>query len=321
MAVCLINPYRFIALPPGAGVDAHTYWRILISDNNGSSFVAVGHIDMYEGYQRVNMCVGGTPIASSGGVFGNVTANSFNNALETGQWAVAKTGADWIGYQFAAPVAINGLMLRTYAAQNDLMLKDFNVQSSDDGITWLTEWSITGATYSGMGDYFALTFWNSDYAAAPYSGSPSVARRYWRAYGLTRTGPSSYACAEMEMRLTPSGSQAATGGTAIAGATGGGAAADAFDSNAGTYWANNGGGGDPGPSWLGYDFGSGNNKVISEVMWQARNDSGAAAEQSPTRGVIQASSDNTNWSSIFEMFDATTWTVGMQKAFTDPLYV
>lgn len=321
MAVSLLNSYRFATLPPGAGVGAHTYWRLLISTNNGDgSFVSVGHIDMYAGFARDNLCVGGTPMASSGGVFGNVTANSFNNAIETGQWAVNKTGADWIGYLFPTAVAVNGLMLRTYSNQNALMLKNFAVQSSDDGTTWTTQWSVTNATYAAMGDYFPLVFWNSGYAST-YTGSPVTARRYWRLYGLTRAGPSSYACAEMAMRLTPGGAQQCSGGTAIAKGSAGGAAANALDGNAATYWANNAGGGDTVPSWLGYDFGSGNDKKIAEFMWQARNDSGPAAQQSPTRGVVQSSSDNTNWSSIFEAYDATTWTVGMQKSFTDNLYI
>lgn len=310
----LVNP--FISFPAGGGADdtAHDYWRVLITTNNGdASFVAVGSLEMFLDYERFNKCRGGTPIASAAGQFGNVTANAFDQDVTT-QWAEFKTGADWIGYHFASAVNLKGIMIRSKgASQGALMPQNFNVQWSDNGSSWTTRWSVTGADFVTGGNYKGIWFWDPLYSPS-YSGSPITAARYWRFVSFYHTADT-HSCAELTMATAPAGSTVTTGGTAIASNSSFGAAANAFDGNNTTFWAPS----SPDGQWIGYDFGSGNNKSIAEMKWRSR--SAGVPGQNPGRGVIQYSIDNTDWNSAWEAYDGVTWTDGMVKTFTDPLYV
>lgn len=311
----LVNPFMSFGAggggTPGAG--AHAYWRINVTDNNGdATFVGVGTLEMYSSKGRLNRCVGGTPIASAAGQFGNILGNAFDDDVNS-QWADAKAGA-WIGYQFSTAQDIVGVHMRDKGGgQNTLMPRDFQVQCSDDGTTWATRYSVSGADFVTPGNFNGKWFWDPSYAPA-YSGSPIAPARYWRVRCFLHTADT-FSCAELSLATAPAGATVTTGGTAIANNQTFGAASNAFDANTTTFWAPSNAVG----QYLGYDFGAVTPRAIAEMKWRSR--SAGVPGQNPVRGVVCFSSDNVNWSSAWEMYDGVTWTDGMQKTFTDPLYV
>lgn len=309
----LVNPYSFAA--PMVLSGPHPYWRILITTNNGdATFVGVGKLEMYTGYGRVDQCVGGTPIGSGPGQFGNTLIAAFDEAADT-QWAENKTGNDWIGYQFASPVEIRGIHMRDKgASQNALMPQNFQVQCSDDGSTWSTRWTVTGANFVTGGNWNGKWFWDPGWAPAGYTGSPIAPARYWRFRCFYHTADT-FSCAELYMPIVPAGASVTAGGVALADDQSFGAASNAFDGNISNFWAP----GNVAGRYIGYDFGVGITKAIAEMRWKSR--SAGVPGQNPVRGVIGFSSDNVKWHSAWEAYDGVTWTDGMLKTFTDPLYV
>lgn len=291
----------------------HSYWRINITANNGDgSNVSVGKVYMFSDFDRINKCVGGTPVASAGGVFGNVTAHSFDYADVNinSLWIEAGT-TGYIGYHFAAPVEINGIFVRARNTGLTMQLKDFSIDYSDDGSTWFTAWSETGVLFPDIHD--GKFSWNPAFAPS-YTGSKITAVRYWRFNCYVHTADT-YSCAEQEWALTPAGTDETGSGTFLASDATFGAATNAFDNNAATFWA-------PINSnfeFLGYDFGSGNNKAHAEVRWKSR--SSGVPGQNPKVGEVQFSSDNALWQPGWICKDGVTWTDGMQKTFLDPHYV
>lgn len=122
-----------------------------------------------------------------------------------------------------------------------------------------------------------------------------AAHRYWRLRILTIAGATSYACVnEFQMRETVSGSDVTGSGTAIASSElGGNVAANAFDNNNTTYWESTSTAwvSDYREFWIGYDFGSGNDKNIEEIVVRST----AFATEAPSQGVLEYSDDGSTW--------------------------
>lgn len=125
--------------------------------------------------------------------------------------------------------------------------------------------------------------------------------RYWRIYGhLTPGMVNRMTVAELELRTSVGGSQAATGGTALSGTfyNANYAASKAFDGTLyTTYWiclGNHDANGDFGyfHDWLGYDFGEGNDVDIVEIAICPRE---SYPNDSPKNVVLEYSDDGTNW--------------------------
>lgn len=294
-----------------ATVEAHRYWRVLISENNGSLFTTLGAIlQMFAGYDRINLALSNAQCAASdAGVFGNVTAGLFDDDV-TSKWAVAETGADWVSYDFGAPVAINGCRLQCPPTQDALMARDFAIQYSDDNASWLTLWSETGQVWV---DYEGRFFWNPGYAPS-YSGSPLTPARYWRVRCWTHTADT-FTCAELIMAIAAAGSQQASGGSAFASNADFGAAANAFDANAATFWAPASAAGQS----LGYDFGLGVTKALAEMRWKSR--SAGAAGQNPQRATIEFSFDGALYHPLLETYNGVAWSDGEERTFADPYFL
>lgn len=297
----------------GGGAGAHSYWRINITANNGDGGnVTSGKVYMFASADRINQCTSGTPVGSGGGVFGNVLANSFDyaDANYANVWIEGGTSG-YIGYHFAAPVEIVGVMVRARNAGLTQMLKDFTIDYSDDGSSWNTAWSESGKTFTQV--FQCLFSWNPSYVPA-HTGSPITAARYWRTTCHVHTADT-YSCAEQTYALVPADPTATGSGTATSHNDGFGADDNAYDGNTSTFWAPN----NTQFEWLGYDFGSGNNKAIAEMRWKSR--SVGAPGQNPLIGEVQFSSDASTWQPGWSINDGVTWTDGMEKTFTDPFYI
>jgi hypothetical protein len=96
-----------------------------------------------------------------------------------------------------------------------------------------------------------------------------AAHRYWRVYITEAVHATHLDIREIEMHTSLGGADVCTGGTAIYSAeTGGFEASKSFDDNSGTTWYISQGS-YPLPQWIGYDFGSGNDKDIVELSLTA----------------------------------------------------
>lgn len=296
-----------------SGVGAHSYWRVNFTTNNGDgSFSTSGKLYMFTGFDRVPVSTGGTPVGSDAGQFGNVLANSFDYA--DSNWDSIWIGpgtSGYIGYHFAAPIEIVGIMLRARHTGISQMLKDFTVDYSDNGSTWSTAWTDGPVTFTEAHEgYFS---WNPTYTPS-YSGSPITAARYWRAACYIHTADT-FSCAELEMAATAAGSDLTGSGTAISHNDGFGADDNAFDNNNSTFWAPN----NTLFEWIGYDFGSGQDKALAEMRWKSR--SSGVPGQNVKRGEVMFSYNGTLWHPGWIIYDGVAWTDGMQKTFADPHYV
>jgi len=154
-----------------------------------------------------------------------------------------------------------------------------------------------------------------------------AAHRYWRI--LLKTAVSANGgIGELQMRTSIGGSNIATGGTASASSVFNAsyAAAKAFDgltidTGVGNGWAalafagSDGLGSRP---WLKYDFGSGNDKDIAEIVMFAPGASGMGAAEMPTSWDFQWSDDNVRWTTQRSYsFDASTaaWTLSSSRIY------
>jgi hypothetical protein len=134
--------------------DDHTYWRIKVTQNNGSGFTSIGSaLRMYASTDgsgdNLVSSLGGSITGSAAGVFGNVLANLLDGNDGT-QWAVSETGNDYVTFHFPHPVNINSVTMKlsTAGGQNGLMPMDFAVLYSDDGSTFTQKWSESGEDWT-----------------------------------------------------------------------------------------------------------------------------------------------------------------------------
>jgi hypothetical protein len=143
--------------------------------------------------------------------------------------------------------------------------------------------------------------------------NPHGAHLYWRVNVSANNGSPNTSIEELEFLATPSGSDQANGGTALASSEfSNHNAFRAFDnSTAGNPWASV-----STPAWLGYQFVA--PVWVSTITIQARDDS--AAEQSPRDFTIQFSDDGTNWFTAWSVTNQTGWALAQIRRFTDPAY-
>ncbi len=139
-----------------------------------------------------------------------------------------------------------------------------------------------------------------------------AAHRYWRVKCLRNTN-SQTGIGELQMATTNGGSNVTTGGTPIASGSYGGsyAPSSAFDGNTTSNWFQPG----SGPTiWLGYDFGSGNDKDINEVrIAPAVEDSNGT----PRFFDVESSDDGSTWAYEWSGLN-TSWTNGSYVTFSRP---
>ena len=152
------------------------------------------------------------------------------------------------------------------------------------------------------------------------STDPSlIPHRYW-IIQFSGSTDWAFSAAKIEMRPTRGAADQCVGGTAIASASDGGAAANAFDANPATFWSTTQG--DSGnvyyhPTWIGYDFGAGNAKAVEEVAITARNDP-PAQDQTPTWGRVMFSDNGAVYYTAFEFLFATVPTLGQTMTAANP---
>lgn len=144
----------------------------------------------------------------------------------------------------------------------------------------------------------------------PYAETQGLGARYWRLNTTANNGSSNLAIGDVQLRNKVGGTSVATGGTASASTTNGGyVAANGFDGSAATLWNASTSSG-----WLKYDFGSGNEKTITEFVVQSRSD--GYTSDAPKDFTLEYSSDNTVWFTVATITNQTGWTAGQSRTFT-----
>jgi hypothetical protein len=137
------------------------------------------------------------------------------------------------------------------------------------------------------------------------------AHRYWRIKATTTNGtePNIVAVAEVEMYTSATGADVCTGGTALSDSNGyGTAASGAFNNTYGdtSLWICNNTGT---AAYIGYDFGSGNDKDIVQVgIWPRPS---TWYYQAPQGFDIQYSDDGSSWTTSYSI-TGVSWDKGVK---------
>lgn len=290
---------------------SYRYWRVKATTMHGSSSGYMGCMELrfltdWDGPQAAT---GGTAISDS--AFAGTTASNAFDGSEL-LWASNGTGtASYIGYDFGSAVEVKEVWYTPRPTSTNQIFTAANIDGSDDGSAWTTVVSWTPAAWTSGG-----TQAKTVQGTKPADGTAGAgSHRYWRILARTMHANSGgfMAADEVVWRTAVSGSQVATGGTAIAGTSDSAAAlpANAYDGDfaptANACWASNGIGFD----WIGYDFGTA--KHIAEVAYSARND--ASYRQIFTAAVVQSSDDAVTWTTAATLTPGA-WSQGQTQTFT-----
>jgi len=154
-------------------------------------------------------------------------------------------------------------------------------------------------------------------ASGPSATSAAMQpHKWWRIFIHDGVGFFAYALARLQMRATAGGADQCTGGTPFARA---GAASNAFDTDAASFWSHQVATSElqPFPTWLGYEFAS--PVTVAEVALTAKNQSADDAKQAPQRFIVQYSDDGLNYYDAFAASTSTYFTTGQTRAFGRPV--
>lgn len=130
----------------------HKYWRVYVTAAAGGHGSMV-ELEFLDGLGARCNLAGGAPIQSSN-YPGFEAYRAFDGVVSgDSSWAAnSPTPPMWLGYQHAAAVAVNSVRITARSAAPVQSPIDFIVQSSDDGVTWADEWSVTGSTGWGANE-------------------------------------------------------------------------------------------------------------------------------------------------------------------------
>jgi len=125
---------------------AHKYWRVYVTAAAGGygSMVELEFLDALG--VRCDL-TDGTPIQSSN--YPGYEAYRAFDGVTSGDscWAANNSSPPmWLGYRHAAAVVVDSVRITARTANVTQSPNSFIVQSSDDGVSWTDEWSVSGAT-------------------------------------------------------------------------------------------------------------------------------------------------------------------------------
>ena len=305
--------YRtFNTAAPSAGA-AHRYWRLYITANNGGSVAALTEFRLFTVPDLINRATGGTPYAST--TYGSeAPARAFDGNISS-NWASA-LGASyphWLAYDLGEgnERKIDAIELFSRSSGDVVqMVRDFEVQWSDDGSTWTTEWSVAGET--GWGSNEGRVFSNPNYPV------PGTGYRHWRLLFTANNGGSAVAATEIEMLALPDTVSKTVGGVARNSSRWDSShnVNELFDgvlNNNSNAWASKSGAAMP--QWVSYEFLSGK-QIINAVAIHARNNTDSS--QAPRDFAVQYSEDGVNWTTAWTVSGQTGWGSYERRQFNAP---
>jgi hypothetical protein len=202
----------------------------------------------------------------------NAAANAVDGKTTT-RWSSAYSDPQWIQVDLGAYYAISEIDLNWESACG----KNYQIQTSNDGIIWTTQTNVTGNTTSGLLKY-------------PYATPPTA--RYVRMYGTARATTWGYSLWELSVLSngivqpppTTTVTNVALNKTVTVSSIDGpaNAAANAVDGNTTTRWSS----AYSDPQWIQVDLGATYSISEIDLNWEA-----ACGKNY----LIQTSTDGTNW--------------------------
>lgn len=291
-------------------VEGPRYWRI------DWGFKRVDNIQMAEIEFRdepagPSKSVDGTILFSTqynGSTFAAANAFDFNPATP-----FAHIGAmgNWVGYDFGASgLALAEIMLQATANFPSQNSNGFVVQYSNDGATWKPYCAISSA-WSAAANAIRTYAITDDLAAEP-DLSPEDPHRYWRVLTTQQGRGDTFQQINNIALLDALGTNLviSAGGTASASHQQGSfPAANAFDKNDATRWA------DTGlqlAEWLRWDFGLGHEQIVSAYKMKAYSTSNGAM---PIGWKLQCSDDGVNWKTVDWQVTVPAWGVAEERTY------
>jgi len=134
----------------GAGGTQYLWWRIRLTTAGSYSGGGLAQIALHDTVGGSNIAVGGTASVSGGSSFngGTFSQNAWDLVDPALEWAGAANaitnGIAWSDYTLASAAAVVEVVITARASVGNQMGTAFNVDGSDDGVTWDTVWSESG---------------------------------------------------------------------------------------------------------------------------------------------------------------------------------
>ena len=128
----------------------HRYWRLEVTDKNDATYVGVGNVELRLTQGGANEATYGAARSSAAYVNGTTPWEAFdpNAALE---WRAATMPSD-LAYDFGHNVEIAQAAVTVTTGFPERGPKDYNLQYSDDAVSWTTLASTTGETAWSEGE-------------------------------------------------------------------------------------------------------------------------------------------------------------------------
>lgn len=149
----------------GGGGSGHRYWRILITQNDGSA--------SFCGFTECELrgTVGGSDLTSAASALACTLSSSDINSGNAARYAFSDDGNGWLSatastswirwdFQTQGIGQQNVVQIRIEGSHNapNASPRNFELQWSDDGSSWTTVMTVTGATgWTGAGDWRTFT--------------------------------------------------------------------------------------------------------------------------------------------------------------------
>ena len=141
---------EWVDAPSGGstGGTAHAYWRIKITASNSATYVNLTELELRGSIGGVDQATGGTSICGSS-YFGGTGTEVWDGNTTSDRWGAETNGVSlgtaWVGYHFATPVDVKQIAM-TCSGFNTQAPTAFNLEWSDDGVTWTVLESFTTAS-------------------------------------------------------------------------------------------------------------------------------------------------------------------------------
>jgi hypothetical protein len=125
---------------------SHAYWRVYFTAQTGTFALAMATVELRATLGGADQCFGvATASASS-------TFSSFAATIWSSLGVLTTSGSpNWLAFAFPGAVTVEQLAITT-RPDVDGHPTDWYVQSSDDGVTYVTEWVVTGETGWALGE-------------------------------------------------------------------------------------------------------------------------------------------------------------------------
>lgn len=296
------------------------YWRIFITANNGDAYTTLKEVQIISPTDTVltspSTVTGQSTFYDASPAYianaAQLVDGDFND--ETSVWTTADASAvpSWVSFDLGTVQAVKSvkIMPQSYALPSRAP-KDFQIQTSPDGVTWTTVKTESDVTAWTAEAYLTVTL-PTTAVADTY---PSY--RYWKVNITSNNGSAYTALQEVEL-IGEADTDVTTPSTPVTASSyyvpDDSSPLKAVDNvvvNAGyNAWISDG----TTPStWLVFDLGTATAIKAFNLMAQTWIDEMEA--RAPNSFTIQGSADGTTWTTVKTVTGATGWVFGVYKTF------